>query len=777
MTAAVSTNENTRKINPALHNWKSGVRESMKFSIILLILHMVAVPAVLISTIVSIYAGNGYDNIEEAYFAIAIGTTALAAFLGIFAAVNSFGCLNDKSVVDMKLALPMNNTQRFLSNFLSGLFTYLAPFFSAQVVSLLICGYGMLFMEGKTFYYIYTRDNEIVRDPYICDLFGQVIPVLLKLIAGGTLCMLMLYVITVLITVCCGNKFEAIAYTILINILIPLTIVCVLYSMYDSLYGIDAEIIAYKFMMYVSVFGGIIASVAWAGGEDMLYGYELMNFGAWALIFFLITAALFALSFYLYKKRRAEQVSKPFVFKLAYYIVLVCTMFCIISVFMSEGSELVPMLITSGIVFMIFEVVTNRGFKRFWMSIIKYAATVVAVVAIIVASEKTDGFGAVQRVPSASNVSSIELNYGGFYGDFYQLSYTYERKLLIKDKANIEAITAAHQEIVDVYTQLKQHYNSDYEWNYNELLGIDRTFEVTYHLKTGGSFSRSYYFMNSTAAEILGQVDLSEEYKRQVAEYYKNLILDAEKDFLKEREEYEKLSWESENYYAYAVNQAGIRYKDGLTRVSMEYLVAKDFFTQLAQAYYDDIMAINEENYYHSELHNIWTLSCGHFINSLSIPESFTNTVELLDYFDFCLVRIENFSDEDYYRDLSLKSADNLLRLYTEDEYRRAIKISNEDVLHASYSNYNHYINHTEEDVVIVYDYDENYINLIRAAMPRNIVPENGYVIYVSGFTGVIPEELNSIAAGIQRSGDDEDKRAYYSQLAESLDVKYDYYY
>lgn len=778
MTAAVSTNEKTRKINPALHNWKSGIRDNRKLSIILLILHLVAVPAVFIATMVCMYTNKGYDDgTVEMYAAIAIGTTALAAFLGIFAAVGSFGCLHDKSVVDMKLALPMNNTQRFLSNFLSGLFTYLAPFYIAQIISLLLCGYGLLFMEGRTFYETRYINNAYEDVPYVCDIFSIATPALLKLILGGTLCMLMLYVITVLITVCCGNKFEAIAYTILINILIPLTIVCVLYSMYDSLYGIDAETIAYKFMMYVSVFGGIIASVAWAGGEDMLYGYELMNFSVWALIFFLITAALFALSFYLYKKRRAEQVSKPFVFKLAYYIVLVCTMFCIISLFLTEGSELVPMLITSAIVFMIFEVVTNRGFKRFWLSIIKYAATVVAVIALLIVCEKTDGFGAVQRVPSASNVSSIELNYGGFYGDFPQLSYTYEHELLIKDKANIEAITAAHQEIVDVYKNNKEYYNNDYEWNYNEILGIDRTMEVTYHLKTGGSFSRSYYYMNSTAVELLGQVDLSEEYKRQVAEYYKNLILDAEKDYLKELEEYDRMSWETENYYAYATNQAGIRYKDGLTRVSMEYLVAKDFFTQLAQAYYDDVMAINEDNYYHSELHNVWTLSCGHFIHSLFIPESFTNTVELLDYFDFCLVRIENFSDEDYYRDLSLKSADNLLRLYTEDEYRKGMKIGEEDVLHASYSNYNHYINYTDEDVVIVYDYDENYINLIRAAMPRNIVPENGYVIYVSGFTGAIPEELNSIAAGIQRSGDDEDKRAYYSRLAESLEVKYDYYY
>ena len=234
MTATVSTkkNEAPKKINPALHNWKSNIRESRKFTIILLILHLVAVPALALAGIISIYSKQAGEDIE-AYAVIAVCTTALAAFLGIFAAVDSFKCLHDKSVVDMKLALPMNNTQRFFSNFLSGLFTYLAPFFTAQVLSVLLCGYGCLFMDGRTFYRItYDYSGSITRTiqkPYVCDIFGQAMPILLKLIVGGTLCMLMLYVITVLITICCGNKFEAIAYTILINILIPLTIYCALY--------------------------------------------------------------------------------------------------------------------------------------------------------------------------------------------------------------------------------------------------------------------------------------------------------------------------------------------------------------------------------------------------------------------------------------------------------------------------------------------------------------------------------------------------------------------
>ena len=66
MTATVLTkkNEAPKKINPALHNWKSNIREKKKFSIILFILHLVAVPAIALAAIISIYSKQGGDNIE-----------------------------------------------------------------------------------------------------------------------------------------------------------------------------------------------------------------------------------------------------------------------------------------------------------------------------------------------------------------------------------------------------------------------------------------------------------------------------------------------------------------------------------------------------------------------------------------------------------------------------------------------------------------------------------------------------------------------------------------
>lgn len=794
MTATVLTkkNEAPRKINPALHNWKSNIRENRKFSIILLILHLVAVPAVALAAIISIYTKHGTDNIEM-YGVIAICTTALAAFLGIFAATSSFTCLNDKSVVDMKLALPMNNTQRFLSNFLSGLFTYLAPFFTAQTISLLLCGYGCLFMDGRTFYRIsYDYSGDIARPieiPYVCDIFGQVMPMLLKLIAGGTLCMLMLYVITVLITICCGNKFEAIAYTILINILIPLTIFCVLFSMYDSLYGIDAETIALKVMIYISVAGGVLASIDWASQGDMFYGMDFINYGVWALVFFLIIAALFVLSFFLYRKRRAEQVSKPFVFKLAYYIVVICAMFCIISLSITEGGELVPTIIISAIIYTIFEVVTNRGFKKFWLSIIKYAATFVAVVAIIKVCEVTDGFGAVSRVPSVSAVKSIELDYSGFYGDF-PVTYDYftgkvNAPYLIKDKANIETIINAHQAIIDHYNENIDSYDKyNYYGNNEELMTTDNTLAITYNLKTGGSFTRTYYSYSSQPVEIMTAIDISEEYKMQAAETYKNYILNIEKYYEKEMQHRAETATDTDyynDYTSYYVEvQNSIIYRMSSldntyasTGVKMESLIARDFFPQLADAYYKDIMAINEENYFRSELKNVWHFSSYFSGASFIIPETFTNTVELLEYFDFGLLRVEDISDKALHNSLTSSASNSNVMLFTEDEYRKVYNVDAELPLRADYPRHFYHSYLRDRVETIVYDFDSDFFNLIREAMPRNIVQENGYVIYVSGFKGAIPEELYDIASAVPRSDRDQEHEDRYAQLYGELNGYY----
>lgn len=768
MTATVSTepNKNVKKISPPLHNWKQNVRGGKKLAIILTVLHMVAMPAVLLSTIISIYSHGGTDNYAGTA-TIAVLTTALAGFMGIFAAVDSFSCLHNKTVVDMKLSLPMTAAQRFVSNFLSGLFTYIVPFLTAQVFSLLLALYGRIFMEGRTFYHI-RFDNVWV--PYTCDVFTDCLPMLLKLIAGGLLAMLMLYTVTVLITTCCGSKFESIAYTILINVLIPATILCVTYSIFDGLYGFDPSLPAVKLIMYTSTAGGILAAVDWANGSTLI-GYATngsMHYGAWALVYLLIIAALFALAFFLYRKRRAEQVSKPFVFKLVYYITVTCGTFCLVSLL---TDEIFPAIIITAVVYMIFEVVTNRGFKRFWLSIIKYVCTFIAAAVLIFVGQKTEGFGSVYRVPAAAAVTSAEIYYEGFYGDFLYIEtnfYGNEAPIVIKDKENIKTIISAHKTAVLDYKERENKYGTDDVNFYLDSIHY-KPLTIKYNLIGGGSLYRRYSGLCSEAEEILAALDVSEEYKTLVAETYRESILEVP---VKYENIIESARRDNEEYrvklVAYTRNR--ILPNDDFTKVSVSSLCERGFYEQLADAYCKDIMAINEENYFRSEFKNVWTLyTCSsdgdayYSTNApaLTVPESFENTVALLEKFDFNLKRVETADEREILDYLTRAASSGSVTLFTGSEWSRMNDYGSSGVIHAQ----GQWV-YGEGFESYVYDFDENVIELIRNAMPRNIVSENGYIISVYNFSGAIPEEMNGTAAAVTRTGRDEEAEKLYNEIA-----------
>lgn len=759
MTATVSTNpsKNVKKFSPPLHNWKQNVRGEKKLAIILTVLHMIAAPAVLIAEIISIYAGNYYniDGIEV----IAVIATAFAGFFGIFPAVSSFSCLNDKTVVDMKLSLPMTAAQRFVSNFLSGLFTYIVPFLSAQVFSVLFALYGRLFMEGRTFYRVsYDEFGNEIQTPYVCDVFAEALPALLKLIVCGLLTMLMLYTVTVLITTCCGSKFESIAYTVLINILIPVTVLCVTYSIFNDLYGVDPLMPMYKIIMYTTTAGGVMAAIDWASGLGLV-SEELINYGVWALIYLLVIAALFALAFFLYGRRRAEQVSKPFVFKLVYYITVTCGVFCIVSIALDELGFPATLILTA-VLYLIFEVVTNRGFKRFWLSIIKYAVTFLGAWAVIVVGVKTDGFGAVYRVPSAAAVTSAEIYYDGFYSDFDSIgnSSNYSNvPIVIKEKENIETIISAHKTAVQDYN--KYDGSTYYSVFYSPL-------SIRYNLIGGGSLYRYYDYLSPDAWEILTALDVSEEYKTQVAEIYKQEILAIPDEYNAKIESYKKdhVSVSEQDYYAYALNR--MLSDEENTNVTVSSLCARGFYEQLAEAYYNDIMAINEENYFRSEYKNVWTFfACygngRYYIRNvmLTVPESFENTVALLDKFDFNLTRVETADESEIFDRLAKAAAAGAVNLFTADEWQELTGFD-ADALHTTNAWYNSGLES------FVYIFDENFIELVRSAMPRNIADENGYIISVYNFSGVVPEEMNETAAAVTRTGRDEETEKLYSEIA-----------
>lgn len=287
---------------------------------------------------------------------------------------------------------------------------------------------------------------------------------------------------------------------------------------------------------------------------------------------------------------------------------------------------------------MIAETVTNRGFKNFRRSVIKYGATVTAAFLIIIVGHETDGFGALSRVPASLSVASVRINYGGIYNDF---NFDYSGGIVLRDRENIKSVIAAHKTILEQYEEcmsLPAYSGSRLE--YYSGVRNEYTLTIKYRLVGGGVIERSYYsVLTPEVAEILSAIDYSDEYKKKLAEYYTEEIHLWKEQYvglMEEPEYYDK-------YYRYYdarltryARSGNNRAKD-YSEMPMLYLYERNFFDRFAEAYVRDIMAIDRSNYALSDnianYYTVYRFKDG--FESLWIPMTFENTLRLLEEYGF----------------------------------------------------------------------------------------------------------------------------------------------
>lgn len=489
--------------------------ENKKVFIINSLLELLGLPIASVLLIIAAYV----DKLEEKdtqlyidlyvllvpFICISVGTVAISILLGFVIALFHFNYLYRKSVVDMHYSLPLSNTQRFFADYLSGLSIYLIPVLFAVILSSVILGIGSVFVDMGEFW-------EVA--PYIFKA-GMVV------IVG----MIMLYTISVFSLVFCGSTFEAIFSIIAVNTLIPATICCVwLAVVTTSSYGMVGESIFYSpvftatspfgamvfFFMYL--FDGVDRSMEDAGSyyDSMLVRWMIVAVAATAL--YLVT------SFLLYKLRKAESVSKPYVYKAFFYAIGAASVFCIMSLLIASGiniiSAAVSGIIICGVGWFIMEVIARRGFKRFWTAPIGFAAVVCGVFLVCGICKVTDGFGAPRHVPAAISVESVSIN----VDDTSIFPYSVA-EINFRDRDVIKAVTSLNKDAVD------RHFHFD-DYTYNEIGTINpdkdrydhQHIEITYQTIYGSTVKREYSVMSFMLSDVVQTVLCSDEYAKYAAD-------------------------------------------------------------------------------------------------------------------------------------------------------------------------------------------------------------------------------------------------------------------
>lgn len=626
--SSVNMNDTKKKFfsKAMLHNGRQNVITNFKLMVIIFILHIMAMPMLIISAMIQMFEnGKAYDL--DIYAVIAVFTTGMGAAAGLICALSVFSYLYKKTDVDMRMGLPMSTSQRFVSDFLSGLFIYIVPFAAAQMITWILMLIGHLGFDGKTFY-TYSGDNhaEIVSS-WTCDAFSTAAPFLWRIIIGGILLMVMFYTVTVFVASLCGNIFESIGYNILLNVLVPLVAYMLISAVMDNAPGVSIDRYAYKTISLCGPFGGVAGLVMSLNAifyEDDISVYSAYyTYPQWCLLFLLIIVLLVIGTYLIYRKRKAEDTGKPVVFGAFYHVILTLSMFCICYAFLvDDGSEIVPMLIITAVVYLVFHVVRNRGFGHILKGIAAYVITIVVAAGTFLLIEKTEGFGIGTYVPDPASVKCVYIPYTGFneqsqgelaYFDIYSKTPT-----KLTQPENIQTVTDMHKR----YIELMKNDQLDYDFS--------QQIEVIYKLKTGKTVFR-FITLDEESIKKLMAMDTTDDLRTARADDIENRL----GEFAKTADNY-RLDKDKNNvevYESYSVvlspqwkyNENG-QSADGSISVLYSSLPA-DFTDNLAKALRNDIMNETEENYYKCDLPG-YQLSVG-YVN-IDIMGDYTAAIEYL---------------------------------------------------------------------------------------------------------------------------------------------------
>lgn len=626
MTAQKSTNN-------FLANLLYRLKTNKKTIIVVMILHLLAAPLVLLNGIIYLVREQNYfekyggdmthmpPQFNEMYVAIGAFATIIAVLCGIFIALNIFNYLYKKSNVDMILSLPMNTKQRFLSDFSAGAIAYLAPFLVSTIFTTILS----FICQG-------VLKNSDSYSHYLKDLGATIPEYALKISLFGFFIMVMLYVITVLAVTFCGSFFEALSSVFYINALVPLSIFLGGQVFMKNLFGIDISESILPHIYRTNPIGGLIFTgihfnnIIYANFSNV----PTQNpYTYWLIPFIIVTALFFGLSYFLYSRRKAEQVSKPYVFKGFYHVVMTVITFIIVATFYVTADleeSIIPIIISSAIVWLIIEVITNRGFKKIWKAGIRYAITLSVIFAATLIVANTEGFGVIYKVPDVDDVKSVSILYRGVYRNVNiyssmssttsngvtRVSYSDDKgnpvdtNIDIKDKNSIKAIVDMQQAVLDEYKETKDKNNNEdiiYPYNYYDNV------QIKYYLTNGKTMYRTYS-VNSEQYAMLSHIDLTDEYIDEITGYIScRMLEDMNQRYYNDTRLYIMPLYNNESENSYQFN-------------------SKAEIGQFTNALAKDLKAMTPEEYFTPSKKSLCSIMVSSF--NLTINENYSNVLAFI---------------------------------------------------------------------------------------------------------------------------------------------------
>lgn len=471
--------------------------------------------------------------------------------MGYFIAISNFSYLHNRNIVDMNYSLPLTRTTRFWADFLSGLTVHIVPYILSSLLGLGIFSIGLTWLKA---------DGDLRKG--LIFLY----PTILSYLLSGLALFVLLYVFTLLFVSACGNLLEAATYPLIMNLVIPGAISLIVGCTIVNARGVSFGNIVTEAIAFSSPLGFIISEFSTFVGLriDTNETAPLSAFINWKILvpYCLLIAGMIVASYFMNKVRKPENTGKSFAFGWVYHVIMSFIIFCYAGLFLLIRHStdafvgggtifIILMVFFSFITFLIIDVITNRGFKRFGIATLRYLGMLGCSVLIVLSLIASRGFMMGYYLPKAEEVQSVKVN---VLSD-------------ITDDSNASEMTFTSQEAIDIILSLHKDWIDipDSEYNKYNTYSYYQKANFEYTLKNGSVVSRNY-----SSYITLPETYTDKLYRLYVTAESKQLFMDSINQSMKNE-------WVSTEFY------------DSL-KGSFESL-SEEQAIELLQAYKNDFMA------------------------------------------------------------------------------------------------------------------------------------------------------------------------------------------
>lgn len=418
---------------------------------------------------------------------------ATAVILVITPAI-SFKYYNSRAAMDTLGCLPLNYSERFGGDFLSGLAANLISFIPFSALGTVIVAVMQNTVVKKVqahqwevFGYEWEYIFDSIKDDFLKVYAGYILLLLLGYIAT--------YVISTFVTSCCGRVGSSIFYSV-IALIVPAGIVstfgtCVL----NGAVGVIVEEKIESALMMIAPAGlwlGTVMRFLFGYGDYLSPLAYIVDNPVYIAIALLVTAAFLVGAYFLGKHRKAERVDRDFVYNGAYHVIALALsatyigFYFIVSPANSaafKSGDMRQIIISAAVglaIYAVMEFVHTRNVKKLPFSLLRFAALYAVCFGFLLIANKTDGFGMAQRLPDKNSISSVEVEGDLFYSPD-GLPFIY------RSESAVDSILSEHEKLIRNRDSLK----------------TGSMVTVSYTMKNGSELRRQYSPQGDTGRALI----------------------------------------------------------------------------------------------------------------------------------------------------------------------------------------------------------------------------------------------------------------------------------